>query len=324
MNPNIYMPEGCLYETEKNRSYIGCLQGLERAMREQVILEAPALLCDEGRNLHVGLCVGTKAVIPREEVLSLLPGELGKDIAYLTRVGKKVCFKVTEIDDSVYPVSVKLSRRAAQEECRAAYIDRLEPGDLVHARVTHTESFGAFCDIGCGIVSLMPVDAISVSRISSPADRLRNGMQIQAVVRTKDAESGRIYLSMRELLGTWEENAGRFRAGQTVSGVIRSVESYGIFIELTPNLAGLAEVRDRETDLAAVGHIAAVYIKSINPERMKIKLALVDSYKGMTAASPLHYYISLPSVSHLDRWVYSPVDARRTVETVFTPLGEKI
>ena len=141
-------------------------------------------------------------------------------------------------------------------------------------------------------------------------------MEIRAAVRTVDPESGRIYLSMRELLGTWEENTTLFTPGQTVAGVIRSVESYGIFIELTPNLAGLAEVRDRERDLASIGHIAAVYIKSINPERMKVKLALVDSYKGNVTVPPLHYYVP-QSVHHLDRWVYSPASCARVVETVF-------
>lgn len=313
---NAYLPEGCLYETERNHFYIGSLAGLERAMREDAILEASAMLCDEARNLHIGLCAGAVGIIPQSEVLSLRPGESGKDIAVLTRVGKKVCFKITGIDDSVSPVRVLLSRRAAQEECRTAYTSCLSPGDLIAARVTHTEPFGAFCDIGCGLISLLPVDAISVSRISSPADRLHNGMEIRAAVRTVDPESGRIYLSMRELLGTWEENTSLFTPGQTVAGVIRSVESYGIFIELTPNLAGLAEVRDRERDLASIGHIAAVYIKSINPERMKVKLALVDSYKGNVTVPPLHYYVP-QSVHHLDRWVYSPASCARVVETVF-------
>lgn len=53
--------------------------------------------------------------------------------------------------------------------------------------------------------------------------------------------AGRVSLSHKELLGTWEENAALFSPGETVSATVRSVESYGIFVELTPNLAGLAE-----------------------------------------------------------------------------------
>ncbi|MGL0910084.1 hypothetical protein ACSTB0_13670, partial [Faecalibacterium wellingii] len=42
------------------------------------------------------------------------------------------------------------------------------------------------------------------------------------------------------LLGTWEENAAGFTVGETVVGIVRSVEEYGTFIEIAPNLAGLA------------------------------------------------------------------------------------
>ena len=45
--------------------------------------------------------------------------------------------------------------------------------------------------------------------------------------------------------GTWEENASLFKAGETVAGIVRGVEDYGAFIELTPNLSGTAEKRER-------------------------------------------------------------------------------
>mgnify|MGYP002230072907 FL=1 len=45
-------------------------------------------------------------------------------------------------------------------------------------------------------------------------------------------------LTLRELLGTWSENAACFAAGETVVGIVRSVEEYGVFIEIAPNLAG--------------------------------------------------------------------------------------
>ncbi len=90
-----------------------------------------------------------------------------------------------------------------------SFISSLRKGDVVDAKITHLESFGAFADIGCGIVALMPIDAISVSRIEHPKERFSVGMDIRAVVRSK--ENGRISLSHKELLGTWEQNAARFR-----------------------------------------------------------------------------------------------------------------
>ena len=108
----------------------------------------------------------------------------------------------------------------------------LVPGDIIPATVTHLDSFGAFLDVGCGVPSLLSIDCISVSRISHPADRLSNGQRLYVAVKLNDTESGRIYVTLKELLGTWEENACNLGAGQTVSGIVRSVESYGIFVIL--------------------------------------------------------------------------------------------
>jgi small subunit ribosomal protein S1 len=191
---------------------------------------------------------------------------------------------------------------------------------VIPAKITHMESFGAFVDIGCGIVSLLSIDCISVSRISHPRERLSVGQPIWVAVKSIDRSCGRIFVSCRELLGTWEENAAKFSAGQTVAGIIRSVEPYGIFVELTPNLAGLAELRPEDTAFSPqsmIGQFAAVYIKSIIPERMKIKLVLVDSYHGEAVRQPLDYFVDGSRCSHLDYWRYSPECSSKIIETLF-------
>ena len=69
-------------------------------------------------------------------------------------------------------------------------------GDIIPARVTHLESFGAFVDIGCGVSSLLSVDSISVSRISHPSDRLSVGDSIYAVIKSIDREHERFFVVM--------------------------------------------------------------------------------------------------------------------------------
>lgn len=317
-----YLPEGGLLSTPLNREYVSSLDGLERAMACGAIVEGIARLCDASFNLHVDFPAlpGVSGIIPREECAFVKDGEAIKDIAVLTRVGKSVCFKVMGIERRTDGIIAHLSRRQAQIECHERYLSALSAGDVISARVTHLEPFGAFVDIGCGMVSLLSVDAISVSRISHPRDRLYCGQAIWAVVRSIDRTNGRIFVSMRELLGTWEENAACFEAGQTVAGIIRSVEDYGVFVELSPNLAGLAEVReeDKEAYRALIGRGCAVFIKSIIPERMKIKLVLLDTYRTEpTFPTALTYYISGERTEHIDGWVYSPEGARKRVETVF-------
>ena len=316
---NTYRPEGMIFGTPRNRELLAMGRaGLERAMAQGIIMESTALLCDSNMNLHVDLR-GVTGIIPREEVCLCREGESVKDIAIITRVGKPVCFKVTSIEERGGRPCAYLSRRQAQLECQNNYIADLIPGDVIPSRVTHLENFGAFVDIGCGIVSLLSVDCISVSRFSHPRDRLYNGMDIYTVVKMIDRERDRVFVSMRELLGTWQENAAMFTAGQTVAGVIRSVENYGIFVELTPNLAGLAELREDVPINAAdaVGRLVAVYIKSIIPERMKIKLVLVDSYKGEIVTPKLQYFTDCENTLHIDSWRYSPPQCSKVVETVF-------
>lgn len=308
---NRYLPEGSYISRPENREALATAETLERALERGDILEAVARVCDSELTLHFTLG-GMPGVMPREEVQYLQEGEEPKDIAVLTRVGKPVCFKVvgfTRCDDG--QVAAVLSRRAAQMECMESYIAGLIPGDIVPAKVTHMESFGAFVDIGCGIVSLLSIDCISVSRISHPSDRFSVGDRIFTVIRRIDSE-GRIYVTHRELLGTWEENAALFSPGETVIGTVRSIETYGIFVELLPNLAGLAEPRGG----VEVGDTAAVYIKSILPEKMKIKLIVIDTEKA-PPCKEFRYFVDTASCEHLSHWVYSPEEAAKRIETSF-------
>lgn len=316
---NTYKPEGYLIDTSGNRELTASLSGLEYAMQHDLILEGMAMLCDSGADLHIALGE-FEGIIKRSEVMYCRGEERIKDIAVLTRVGKPVCFKVIGFEEYGGTTRIRLSRREAQRECYDNYLMCLRSGDIIPARVTHLESFGAFVDIGCGIPSLLSVDCISVSRISHPRDRLCCGMDIVTAVKSIDYRSGRIYVTQRELLGTWEENAAKFTSGQTVAGIIRSVEQYGIFVELTPNLAGLAELRDGKEPRGAVipGQWAAVYIKSIIPERMKIKLVLIDTHSGSIAPPQPEYFIDVDRTPHIDVWRYSPPGASKIIETVFS------
>lgn len=304
----IYLPEG--YRQFSGQDCPKSLAAAEEAMREKRILEARAVVCDSQHNLIVDLgCM--KGVIPREECALGIREGTTRDIAIISKVNKPVCFRITNIksDEKFKPYAI-LSRRTVQLECRENYIASLRPGDIIPGRITHLEPFGCFVDIGCGIVSLLPIDAISVSRISHPRDRFSIGQNIYAVVRSI-APDGRICLSHKELLGTWEENAAGFHSGETVAGIIRSVEHYGVFVELTPNLAGLAEVKED----VHVGQQASVYIKSLIYEKMKIKLIIVDAFEAEHSGNEFEYYITS---GHLDRFRYSPECSEKIIETVFT------
>lgn len=290
-----FFPEGTLALDPENKKAISTLAGLEKAMEEGTVLEARSCMCDRDFSLIFDLG-GVRAILPKEEVAVTEEDEPIRDIAVITRVGKPCAFVVDRIRYTPSPVAY-LSRRRAQEMCLSQYLDRKQQGDIIPAKVTHFEPFGAFCDIGCGIISLLSIDCISVSRISHPSDRFRIGQSILCAVKGRDevrlGTKGRICLTHKELLGTWEENAGKFEVGQTVVGIVRSIESYGIFIELAPNLAGLAEWRGD----VKVGDGCAVYIKNIIPQKRKIKLVLIDTFPRSGDPSEPVYFQTEGNVS---------------------------
>ena len=303
-----YLPEGYLLKTEENQASLRSYSALLDCLNSGRILEAPCIICDSRHNLIVDLgCM--RGVIPRIDGAIGIAEGTTKDIALISRVNKPICFKVVDFkhdeNGNIYAV---LSRKLAQEECYANYLKKLIPGDVVPAKVTHLEQFGCFVDIGCGIPSLIPIDLISVSRITHPSDRFYVGQSIRAVV--KSIEDDRICLTHKELLGSWEQNAARFEQGETVTGIVRSIEDYGIFVELTPNLAGLAEPRGN----VAVNSHASVYIKAIIPEKMKIKLIIVSTSENTYSDNELDYFIDS---GHIDSWIYSSSASEKIVRTDF-------
>lgn len=304
-----FYPEGRLIDSFENKYYLKNFSNFMEAYNDKKILEAKAVICDSEHNLIVDLGF-MKGIIPHDEGAIGLKEGLVRDIAVISKVNRPVCFVIESVEkNSVGEHVAVLSRRVAQEICMDNYVSKMVPGDVIDAKVTHMENFGAFVDIGCGIISFLPIDTISVSRISHPNERFHIGMNIKVIV--KSIEENRINLSHKELLGTWQENADLFSIGETVGGIVRSIEDYGVFVELTPNLAGLAEPCDN----ILPGMQASVYIKNIVPDKMKIKLVIIDTFENeQNYKSKLKYFYG---GTHMDHFLYSPPESNKMIETNF-------
>ncbi len=283
-----YIPEGPFVTTPAP-------DVIHRAAGTEMIFQAMCIKCDEMHNLHIDLGL-LKGVIPREEAAIGITEGRTKEFAILSRVGKPVSFQVLTLDHNGTAI---LSRRAAQQAAKDYFMDELRPGDVIPAVVQNTAPFGAFCDIGCGFPALMRIDRCCVSRLKSGTDLFATGQAIYAAVMAVDHPMQQIHLTGRELLGTWEENAAMFKPGQTVQGTVRSVMPYGIFVELTPNLSGLAEPMPG----CAEGDSVIVYIRSILEERHKIKLNILEKLNIPTKPASLSYFVTS---GHLDMWEYYP------------------
>lgn len=151
----------------------------------------------------------------------------------------------------------------------------IEEGQIIEGKVQNIKPYGAFIKLENGETGLVYIEDLSVARIKSPEERIRVGQNIQVKVKSIDREDNKIMLSYKDTLGTWQENAEKFQEGTCVKGIVRETEKHknGIFIELTPNLVGMAEY----TDKLEYGQEVDVYIRRIIPEKKKIKLVITNN-----------------------------------------------
>lgn len=274
---------------------------LQRSVGTGDIYEALCIKCDEHHNLHVDLGA-VQGIIPYQEAALGLAEGRTKEYALLSRVGKPVCFQVMECSPDGTAV---LSRRAAQMEAKDYILSTLQTGDIIEAVVQNAADFGVFCDIGCGFPALMRIDRCCISRLQKTGDLYRTGQRLHLAVLDINDKLGQILLTGRELLGSWEENAALFTQGQTVPGIVRSAMPYGLFVELTPNLSGLAE----PVDGISPGDPVSVYIRSILPGKHKIKLNIIEKIPEMpTQSMPRFIY-----QNHIQKWEYYPGSKAFTV-----------
>lgn len=150
--------------------------------------------------------------------------------------------------------------------------DSLKEDMIVRGKVKSIQPYGAFIELKNGVVGLLHIEDMSVARIKSPFDRFSIGQEVNVKVKSIDRQNNRIMFTYKELLGTWEENAKLFKEGTKVKGIIRNTEAHknGIFIELKPNLVGMAEYQEG----IEYGKQVDVFIKKIIPEKKKIKLII--------------------------------------------------
>ncbi len=267
MNLLKFKPEGWNHEiTSIDQSNI------QNYLNDKKILQGLVKECDNNYNLHIQFENGLTGIMPRQEVEAINIEENGLPPTNLCtgKVHKFVQFKIKEAKDEN---NIIVSRKEVQQEALEWIKNDLQEGDKVTGIVKNIKPYGAFIEIAGGVVGLAHIEDLSIARIKSPYERLKIGQKVEVVVKSIDRETGKVILSHKETLGSWEDNAKKFSVGMNTKGIVRETEKNrnGIFVELTPNLVGMAEYDEG----LEYGQIVDVYIKKIDNERKKIKLVII-------------------------------------------------
>ena len=172
-----------------------------------------------------------------------------------------------------YKEEIQALRREEHKKAWDRMRGKISEGQIVSGVVKNIRQFGVFVEIEGGLVGLLHIEDISVSRMKSPSERFSIGQKIDVMIKSIDEEKTRIVFSYKELLGNWEENAEGLEEKTVVDGIIKEADKYknGIFVELKPNLVGMAEYKEG----LEYGQRVKVLIKKIIKSKKKIKVVIV-------------------------------------------------
>lgn len=256
--------------TKKKKTYT--LEQLKKIQKEEQVLDMYVESIDESLNM-VGI-VGDdiKAIIPRDEASSVVGDDgLVDEKHIINKKGKVIHSCIKDIIQNNDKIELILSKKILELKVRRWMYMHLKAGMKLKGVVVSTTEYAAFVDVGGGVTGILKSQDITDLKIQHSSDILKVGQRIEVIVKKYDRDTGRIELSYKELLGTFEENIKRFKEGDIVDGIIRSRIKSGVFVELAPNLVGLAE----HVNGIEYGQKVLVSIKKINIEKKKIKLIII-------------------------------------------------
>ncbi len=247
------------------------IDNIEKAYKENQLIEGKVVRYDDNFNLIVDFGKKIEGIIYRDDV-SLVRSEEGivPENVVIGNLNRTIKLKIKNIDENGKYKYI-LSKKDVEVESRKWMQNNLKENMIMYGRVRSIQSYGVFIEILEGVVGLLHIEDISIARTKHPSERFKIGQKVKVMVKDFDKDTGRVILTYKELFGTWEENIAKFKEGTNVEGIARDREKNGIFVELTPNLVGLAEHRSG----VEYGQKVIVYIKKIVPEKKRIKLVIV-------------------------------------------------
>jgi small subunit ribosomal protein S1 len=165
---------------------------------------------------------------------------------------------------------------------------------VLTGRVTSVREFGAFVDLGAGIQGLIHVSEMSWSRVADPSELLTPGQDVTVRVVRVDEDTQKIALSLKQPGDDpWSAVPARYEVGQLRTGRVTRLAAFGAFVELEPGVEALAHAStfaptarpDDWSRSVAVGTTAAFEILSIDLERKRIGVSLVDGFSEQDGES---------------------------------------
>ncbi len=231
----------------------------------------------------------------------------------VVEVGQEVTVKVLKFDRERNRVSLGLKQLG--EDPWLAIMNRYPKGSIVKARVTNLTDYGCFAEIAEGVEGLVHVSEMDhTNKNIHPSKVVQIGDEVDVMVLEVDEERRRISLGIKQTRANpWEEFAKNHDKGEKVSGTIKSITDFGIFIGLPGGIDGLVHLSDiswNEQGEEAIrrykkGDTVEAVILSVDAEGNRISLGI----KQMNS-DPFNDFLAANERGALVKGTVTAVDAR--------------
>jgi small subunit ribosomal protein S1 len=227
--------------------------------------------------------------------------------------GDEITVQIIKFDKETNRLSLGLKQ--LNEDPWSSILARFPAGTKVPARVTNLTDYGCFASIEDGVEGLIHVSEMSwTNKNIHPSKVVNLGDEVEVMVLEIDEERRRISLGLKQCIpNPWEEFAKNFNKGDKVSGKIKSITDFGIFIGLDGGIDGLVHLSDiswNETGEEAVreykkGDEVETVILSVDPERERISLGIKQ-----LESDPFSEYAAANEKNTIVKGIVKSVDAK--------------
>lgn len=194
----------------------------------------------------------------------------------------KVQVVVLDFDDDKKRISLGMKQLTAHPW--DALSAELEVGSRVKGKIVNVADYGAFLELAPGVEGLIHVSEMSWSQhLRNPADFVKVGDEIEAVVLTLDKDERKMSLGIKQLTeDPWTKGdmVTKYAVGTKHKGVVRNLTNFGLFLELEEGIDGLVHVSDlswtkkikHPSEFVKVGDELDVVVLELDVENRRLAL----------------------------------------------------
>lgn len=200
----------------------------------------------------------------------------------IVKMGDNIAVKVLSFDKDNEKISLGLKQ--LQDNPWATIDEKLQPGARTKGVISSITDYGLFVEVEKGVEGLVHISEVSwTDRINDLKNKFKPGQEIEVYVASLDKENRRMSMSIKQLeKNPWESISEKLKVDQKIKGQITNITDFGVFIEVTPGVDGLAHISDlswtehinHPSDIYKRGGEVEAIVLNVDPANKKISLGI--------------------------------------------------